>query len=234
MLLLVHLEGTLFLSSLKMNAKRRDASEWFVDLDEALLHRFLPILRLGTDQNSSRDTQVAIEPRVPQTSAVALHAQLNAATGTALAPRLHLEVGTVDGIRYVAKGEKGEDSSPMRNCTEYLDQSANRISTPQNSPVGVTTDDLESISGLVLGTDPKGHQGGAVHRVEIRAAGLDLVGERLTLGQPGEARRLEPRDDVLDGMVGVGAAGEEGACLLGEGGVLRIVRHLWNGNKIGR
>ena len=158
MLLLVHLEGTTFLGSLEMNAKRRDASEWFVDLDEALLHRFLPILRLGTDQNSSRDTQVAIEPRVPQTSAVALNCQLNAATGTALAPRLHLEVGAVDGIRYVAKGEKGEDHShsrPMRNCTEYLDQSAIRISTPQTHLSVWPPMILNPLPGLYLAPTPK-------------------------------------------------------------------------------
>ena len=96
MLLLVHLEGATFLGSLKMNAKRRDARNWLFDLDKALLNGFLPILRLGTDQNSPRDTQIAIEPRVPQTSAVALDSQLDTAAGTALAPWLDLEVGAVD------------------------------------------------------------------------------------------------------------------------------------------
>lgn len=94
-----------------------------------------------------------------------------------------------------------------------------------NSPISVAADDLESIAGLVIRTDPKGHQGGAVHGVKVLATGLDLVGERLTLGQTGETGRFQATNHVFHGMVRIGAAGEEGACLLGKGYVVRVVRH---------
>lgn len=95
MLLLVYLESASFLGSLEMDAKRRNAGDGLIDLDELLLHRVPPVLRLGTDKDATTNAKVSIEPRMPQPTTVALYSKLDAATGTALAPWLHLEVGTV-------------------------------------------------------------------------------------------------------------------------------------------
>ena len=82
------------------------------------------------------------------------------------------------------------------------------------------TNDLEAISRLVIGTNPKGHQGGAVDRVEVLAPRLDFVGKGLALGQTSESSRLQPANHILYRMVRIRTVGEEGACLLGEGDVL--------------
>lgn len=94
------------------------------------------------------------------------------------------------------------------------------------SPVGMAANDLESIARLVIGANSKGHKGGAVHGVKILAPRHDLIGEGLALGQSCKARRLQTTNHILHGMVRIGTVGEEGACLLGEGDVLRVVGHL--------
>ena len=95
----------------------------------------------------------------------------------------------------------------------------------------MATNDLESIAGLVVGPNSKGHQGGAVHGVKVLATGLDLIGEGLALGQTGKTRLLQTRNHVLYGMIRIGAVGEEGACLLGKRDVLRVVGHLSTNSK---
>lgn len=96
MFLLVHLEGTSFLGSLEVNAKRRNTGDGLIDLDEFLLHGLLALLRRGTDQNTSTDAKVTVKPGMPEASAVALDSQLDTAAGTALAPWLDLEIGAVE------------------------------------------------------------------------------------------------------------------------------------------
>ena len=106
--------------------------------------------------------------------------------------------------------------------------------TELNSPIGMAANDLESIARLVVGANSKGHQGGAVHRVKVLATGLDFFGKGLALRESGKSSSLQTTNHVLHGMIRIGTVGEEGACLLGEGDVLRVVCHLCSQNQTAR
>lgn len=87
---LVELETLVVDATVEMDGQVGNAQERLVDLDD-LGDDLIALL----DQDAARDTQIAIEPSMPQTSSVALHADLQEVGSIDLADRLHLQARRV-------------------------------------------------------------------------------------------------------------------------------------------
>mmetsp|Transcript_5132 Transcript_5132/g.14542 ORF Transcript_5132/g.14542 Transcript_5132/m.14542 type:complete len:225 (-) Transcript_5132:116-790(-) len=93
MILLVHSECLPLLGRLQMDGKIGNSHNGPINLQQPL---FDPTALGMPDHHTSRDAQIAIEPRMPQTTAVALHGELDGtAASMPLAAGLHLEVWRV-------------------------------------------------------------------------------------------------------------------------------------------